>query len=1191
MNTTSQPTMTADEWFASQQQTSAPQPTMTADEWFASQEETQPSTQADIEITADDPGVLDYVKDIPIALSAGTNKAVNEFMDLSWGVGNFAKEAWDKGIGNAEFREPTKEEQANMWRLPVVQEAETTPGKLLQGVTQFITGYAATGTAMKAAKVLQGVARTTQLAKPMVQGAIADFSAFDAHDERLANLVEEYPALRLIISPYLAADDNDSMMEGRLKNALEGLGLGVLTDGLLQGLKAWKGTRKAKTTDEVIAAIDDVKPKDAPDAASTSPDTQPVKTENTPQKGVKAPDSDPVEARKESDTTNAPESAQKPPENAPYKEAVLDVDEMKAIVDKAANADEAFVEIHNNINLKRMIFETPQGSHVLKDMADALADMTLKAAGPESHAKVFADATAEMKHFGSNVEGVLAECVDNPKLAASLNRQILANRNMLHLMTTEMSRLAAKIGMNTHSLVDQAQFAMLTKNIQELHLQTADTKTEIARALSTMKMDVTDDTARAMLGEGFMDKWFTAAHMDNDAAMAWLSKEGWTPKQIRQLAADIQIHEGSPASIGKRVKQEQPGNWWNVAAEFRIGNMLSSPLTWGANFGGNLLKAYAMPAEQLIGGYINRNPEAIQAAKQTFYGLHMFLGDSFKAAWKATKTAKNILDVDSGIIETPSHQATYENAKRLFLRNSTDNRSLNPIQENIAQMIGFLGPIARFPSHIMVGTDELFKQIIFRADMRASLYNEATLKMGMKDTKQIASFIEEGLQKSFDENGAVIKMLPDAEGKLIKNERVAPSLLEAQRGTFTQALGNDTFMGGVQAFAFKHPSFRVIALPFIKTPTNLMRDFGAHTFLAPLSENYKKAIATGGEEAARARGQVAMGTLTMSMFGTLALGGFITGSPPINPKLRKAQEATGWEPYSIYIGGKYYSYRRFDPVGMFLGITADIMSGFSQVDSLSEIETEEILLKATAASINNLTSKTYMQGISEVLNVIQNPERYGTSYTGRLASTFVPASGLMRFTRKTLTDPYMREMESVADYVLNTLPIGSNFLKPRNNWVTGQPVEYRNFSGHDNNNPVLDELAHLGTSVVGAPMKKLEGVDLTAEQYSKLNELHGTVKIGGKTMSQALERLFNSSGYDLERNTRPDAPEGMPNPRADKVNKIIDRYRKASVRELKRGDADLQNSVLEAEVRLKASKRGLLHKSNEQEVLDRFINR
>ncbi len=109
-------------------------------------------------------------------------------------------------------------------------------GGLITGVTQFAVGMKGMGAILGTGGGFAGSA---------IRGAATDFSVFDAHAERLSNLVEEHPALRNPITSFLAADPNDSEALGRLKNSLEGLGLGLATEGFT---KALAGTKSVFST-------------------------------------------------------------------------------------------------------------------------------------------------------------------------------------------------------------------------------------------------------------------------------------------------------------------------------------------------------------------------------------------------------------------------------------------------------------------------------------------------------------------------------------------------------------------------------------------------------------------------------------------------------------------------------------------------------------------------------------------------------------------------------------------------------------------------------------------------------------------------------------------------------------------------------------------------------------------------------
>ena len=138
--------------------------------------------------------------------------------------------------------------------------ANTTVGALVEGITQFAIGFAVGGGILGAVGKATGLAfsgatAASTIAKGAVQGGLADFLAFDAHEKRLSNLLQENFESTRFITDFLAADDSDGQIEGRLKNVLEGAGLGVATDMLFYGLKKIKAGRALKARrDELVAA-------------------------------------------------------------------------------------------------------------------------------------------------------------------------------------------------------------------------------------------------------------------------------------------------------------------------------------------------------------------------------------------------------------------------------------------------------------------------------------------------------------------------------------------------------------------------------------------------------------------------------------------------------------------------------------------------------------------------------------------------------------------------------------------------------------------------------------------------------------------------------------------------------------------------------------------------------------------------
>jgi hypothetical protein len=100
-------------------------------------------------------------------------------------------------------------------------------------------------------------------------------------------------------------------------------------------------------------------------------------------------------------------------------------------------------------------------------------------------------------------------------------------------------------------------------------------------------------------------------------------------------------------------------------------------------------------------------------------------------------------------------------------------------------------------------------------------------------------------------------------------------------------------------------------------------------------------------------------------------------------------------------------------------------------------EGENIAAGLAMAVAKNLASKTLLSGLSDFMEVLSDPERYGKRWFERMdGSAAVPAfvahaAGSM--------DPYLRETRSILDAIKNRIPVLSQGLPVRRN-VWGDPV-------------------------------------------------------------------------------------------------------------------------------------------------------
>ena len=248
-------------------------------------QEEQPETIEDIAIE-DDKSITDTAKaagkDIakgvfkegPRAAVSGVAKGINEIAETIDDVAMWL----DENVLNLpetekKFKLPTpKFGNKTLTGEDDRQDSPTTvTGNLIEDVTQFLTGF---GVANKALKATTGIAKAGRVTKTAVTGGVADVIAFDEQEARISDAVQSVPELQNIITESLQSDEDDTILEGKVKQFAEGAGLGVLGEGLAKtftAIKKWKGgkqsieaeletlPKKEKTEKEIATNLGDSK--------------------------------------------------------------------------------------------------------------------------------------------------------------------------------------------------------------------------------------------------------------------------------------------------------------------------------------------------------------------------------------------------------------------------------------------------------------------------------------------------------------------------------------------------------------------------------------------------------------------------------------------------------------------------------------------------------------------------------------------------------------------------------------------------------------------------------------------------------------------------------------------------------------------------------------------------------------------
>ncbi|MBC9129956.1 hypothetical protein FcAc13_01375 [Frischella sp. Ac13] len=119
-------------------------------------------------------------------------------------------------------------------------------------MSQFLVGFIPM---FKASKFIRPLQKMGSWGKGMIAGSVTDFVVFNPHEERLSNLIQQFPELANPVTEYLQAKPDDNAAEGRLKNSLEGLLIGSLAEPLTRSLRLLKYARIKITATEVRTKV------------------------------------------------------------------------------------------------------------------------------------------------------------------------------------------------------------------------------------------------------------------------------------------------------------------------------------------------------------------------------------------------------------------------------------------------------------------------------------------------------------------------------------------------------------------------------------------------------------------------------------------------------------------------------------------------------------------------------------------------------------------------------------------------------------------------------------------------------------------------------------------------------------------------------------------------------------------------
>ena len=355
-----------------------------------------------------------------------------------------------------------------------------------------------------------------------------------------------------------------------------------------------------------------------------------------------------------------------------------------------------------------------------------------------------------------------------------------------------------------------------------------------------------------------------------------------------------------------------------------------------------------------------------------------------------------------------------------------------------------------YSTKIMAATDDAFAYILGRAKMREKAMRRV---MELQGNGIQTPKINRKLMKAYEDD--FYAQVFDAQGN-ITDEATAFARKEV---TLTQELTgfakglNDVFTATPLAkpfFLFARTGVNGLALTGKYTPgfNFLVKEFND---IALANANNLESVAkygiTNATELANAKalqtGRLAIGSAVVFMATQAWMRGDLNGNGPVDRQKRQMWIDGKWEPRTIKLGAVRVGYDSFEPFNLVMSTIADVGDAS---ELMGEEWTESELQKISLVVAQAVTSKSYLAGIQSFVDLFAGrPGQFDRIVAG-LGNNIVPMAGLRNELGKLFT-PYMREIGSGIDQSVRNRNLiteqvpGVKQLPIKYDMLNGQPIK------------------------------------------------------------------------------------------------------------------------------------------------------
>ena len=373
-----------------------------------------------------------------------------------------------------------------------------------------------------------------------------------------------------------------------------------------------------------------------------------------------------------------------------------------------------------------------------------------------------------------------------------------------------------------------------------------------------------------------------------------------------------------------------------------------------------------------------------------------------------------------------------------------------------ANMIRNLNNVSLFTysTKVMASIDDTFEFLLGRSKMREKAMRSALDMQGNGieipeiTPELMRAYQDDFYGQVFDANGN----LTDEATKFARRE---VTLTKELTGKFAKGL-NDVFSSVPAArpfFLFARTGVNGLELTAKHTPgfNFLVKEFNDVAFANPnnLDSVNKYGIYTA-EELANAKalqtGRLAIGAAVVTMAVQAWMNGKMTGNGPADRQKRQGWIDAGYIPRTIELAGVRVGYDSIEPFNLIMSTIADVGDAS---ELMGEEWTERELQKISLVVAQAISSKSYLAGIQSFVDLFAGRPGQAERIIAALANNQVPLAGLRNEMGK-LFVPHMREIGSGIDQSIRNRnlimeTIAGEALPIKYDMLNGKPIKNYDF--------------------------------------------------------------------------------------------------------------------------------------------------